>query len=803
MTSTSNKQQVLSFKFRFHIVYFLFFFSLNSFGQNIFTVKGLLKDKNNKPVAAAAIKLLNDKNADIIKFYAVSDDKGFFKINNITQGEYELQVIVLGYKTFKKFVSVTKNTNLNTIALQEDTLVLNEVVINAKKKIVKLTDAGIKLNVQGTPLARKKDVLAILKYAPNINGLEIAGSNAIKLLLNGKEIKIKPSQFATFLKSIKPNSIKNIEITDRVDASFEGNITGQINIITKKDDGFTGSIGSSIGYNNRFLATTDASFFYSKNKFRFYTELYKSDHQVFFKERGVQIIDNDLTYNIKRNRKLKRQEAAVILGFDYDIDSLSTLSFLYDYVSDNDKDFNITSNQQISSSKVKDSLLNIVKDFDHIDKTHTFSLQYQKKLDSLGSNLKFSTDYAINNYKNPFVVKSQFFSRSVLVDSTETFQPDITNSNILGIKLDWKKKWANGNSFATGSKYSFNSNTDDFNYFDKIDNRFVSNQTFTNFFKFDESIYAYYLNYHLNFKKTSLSIGSRLEYNLNRFGNDGLNKKNDNLKLLPTISYNIPLNKNNSIYFYASKKIDRPSYYSYNPTIIEYTPTQAGSGNEALKPVDIYSFQMGYTLKRKYSLLANYSYQENTIISTPEFIDSKGYTLTHPVNSGYRNTAFLMLNIPVKYFKWWESTNKISFKYARFFSPLIIPRQNFESTYATISSYQTFNLPDDIEIDLDFSYATGYKSFYYNYADNFSSNITISAPVFKKKFQLYLYLSDIFNTDRSITEYQYNDIYSRNYSKINTRAIYLGLSYSFKIGKDVNESMKKSNIEGEKRRVGH
>jgi len=197
-----------------------FILTLSVFSQNIFTVKGLLKDNNNIPVVAAAIKLLSDKNADIIKYYTVSDDNGLFKLTDVVEGNYQLEIIVLGFKTFKKTISVIKNTKLNTIILQDDTFALKEVVINAKKKIVRITDSGIKLNVIGTPLANKRDVMSILKYAPNINGLEIAGSSAIKLLLNGKEIKIKPSQFATFLKSIRPNTIKSIEITERAGASF-------------------------------------------------------------------------------------------------------------------------------------------------------------------------------------------------------------------------------------------------------------------------------------------------------------------------------------------------------------------------------------------------------------------------------------------------------------------------------------------------------------------------------------------------------------------------------------------------------
>jgi hypothetical protein len=781
----------------------LLFISISLRGQNTFQLEGKVLDMHQNPVQLLAIKVLEAKDTTRVKYYAFTDEGGNYAIKDIAEGKYILQFDLIGFETYQTTLYVHENVRMETIVLSEKNINLEEVTLIAQQKAIEKTDEGVRLNVKGTPLENKKDVMSILKYAPNMDGLQILGSSDIKLLINGKEVKISPAQFPIFLSSIKPSSIKNIEITDRGNASFAGNESGQLNIIMEREEGVSGYVSGTSMRNNRYGAVNNLGVFYTKNDFRFYTNYYNAFHTSSFQNQDVQVIDNDLTYNIERDGNLKRQERNFMFGLDFKLNARNSISFLYNYMGDNDREYKIVSEQNIQSSLVRDSLIKNNRDFEHIYKVHTLSFQYEKTLDTLGSRLVLSNDFATDSYRNPLTDKNLFFSDFQLVDTSETLQDEKTSSDIYAVQLSWLKKFQNNNSFSIGSKYSFNKNGDSFKFFDRVDDKLARNENFSNEFDFNENIYAFYSDYTVKFKKSSLSVGLRFEYNINRFGENRLENTNDNFKWLPTINYNISAGDSHNITVYASKKIDRPSYYSYNPTLIVTSPTQASSGNKNLNPVDIYRLQVGYTFKRKYSATLRYDYLENNIISIPEFIDEGGFTLSHPANTGYRNNLYLMMSIPVKLFKWWESTNKFNLNYTNFSTTLIVPKQNFEATYGSINSYHSFALTENLTFDFNLSYASPRKSMYTRFSDNFSAGTELSSSFLKDKIQLSISISDLFNTERNLSEYRFNEIFRRTNSKSNSRTIYLSFNYNFAFGKEVNKDFKDSNIEEEKSRVMH
>lgn len=108
------------------IVIFLLVNIANSFAQGC-CVGGRVVDAKKKPVAMASI--LVQENG----LWAVSDDKGNFKINNVPTGTMTLTVRCLGYVTTNIGLDVTKSVNNLSITLKEDNLELNEVQVVARR----------------------------------------------------------------------------------------------------------------------------------------------------------------------------------------------------------------------------------------------------------------------------------------------------------------------------------------------------------------------------------------------------------------------------------------------------------------------------------------------------------------------------------------------------------------------------------------------------------------------------------------------------------------------------------------------
>ncbi|MDT8415791.1 MAG: outer membrane beta-barrel family protein [Flavobacteriaceae bacterium] len=760
-------------------------------------------DINKNPVPLLTVKMLSSKDSSQVKYYTFTNEQGHFSINQISPDKYILQFSLMGLETYQREIDIKEDLQLETIVLSEQTIDLEEIVLIANKKGIELTDKGIRLNVKGTSLENQRNVMSILKFAPNMNGLQIMGSSDVKLSVNGKDVKINIDHLDVFLNSLNPNLIKNIEVIDRSDASFEGNVSGQINIEMEGGKGFSVALSNTISRNNRYGLTANPSIFYTLKNLRLYSFYYQNFNTSQFRSQEIQIIDGNLTYDTYRNASLKRQERVFSFGADFTLDSLNSISFIYDYTGDNDREFKILSEQNIHSANSSDSIIRNLRKFEHFYKVHTLSMQYQKKLDTLGSTLKLSSDFASDSYRNPLTDENDFFSDGQLVNTTKTSQSEKTNSKIYALELYWSKKFNSRNTLSLGSKYTFNKNGSSFLFFDVINNEQFFNDNFSNDFDFNENIYAIYSDYQIKFKKSSLSFGMRFEHNVNRFGENRLDNTNDNFKWLPSISYNLPINDSHYFSFYMSKKINRPSYYHYNPTLVVSSPTQASSGNPDLDPTDIYRIQLSYNFKQKYRASLRYDYLENNLISEFKFIDEGGFTLSRPENTGYRNNLYLMLSLPAKFFTWWESNNKLNLNYTNFSTPLIVPKKNIEATFGNIDSYHTFNLSDALSLEFDLSYATPRKSTYRRYSDNFSADASITYSFLKDQIKFNVWLSDIFNTQRDLAEYQFNEIFRRTNTKENTRMIFLNLTYNFGFGKEVSQELKDSNIKDEKRRVRH
>ena len=109
-----------------HIIYIaIFFISALSFAQeNTGTISGNLLDfeSNNQPLMFAKISI-KETGADIL-----SDEKGFFKFENLKNGEYTLVSSFTGYATKEAKIKVASNSTNIKLVLEPSTISLEDLV---------------------------------------------------------------------------------------------------------------------------------------------------------------------------------------------------------------------------------------------------------------------------------------------------------------------------------------------------------------------------------------------------------------------------------------------------------------------------------------------------------------------------------------------------------------------------------------------------------------------------------------------------------------------------------------------------
>ena len=769
---------------------FLFITSLCCYGQ--FNINGILINSNDIPIANCSVKLIQlDK---VIKS-SVSKEDGTFDFQNISEGTYLIEINSFFYEYFSKQLFIKSDISLGKIHISEKIQNLTEVTVSKQKNPIIHTDSGTLIDISGSNLRNRQNILSILNYAPSvstINGLSILGNDDILIIFDGKQLNLSKDKIVSFLSSIPIRSIENIEVIDRVDSSIDASKSGIIKINTIQKKGWVGSFQQNLSYRKRWGYSDDFSLFYSSERYRVFGTFYHARNKIFSKSINNNILkEQNISYNSITNANLKRIEDSFIFGVDYYLNkNKSNISLLYMFDYDVDKDHDRDTKTDVFRNNNYDYLITSNRFFDQTSKDQLLSLNFFHTIDSIGSNVKISLDFMNKKYINPLSEKEIYHKTPIINKLNE--QNSISNSFVYALNIAWNNKFSNDHIFSLGTRFSLVDNNDYFDYFDFLNNKYIKNTNFSNDFFLKEYIFALFTRYILpTGKKSNISLGIRSEYNYNSFNNISEYYNNDNSQWLFNAQYSTKLWGNN-FYISALQRLNRANYYSFNPTYIKSSATSAYVGNKDLEPSKTYQLQIGYTGKVNFSF--TYRYTENNILTVPNNIN--GILTTKPENIGYKNDFYIFTSAFHKINDWWE----INFKLIGGNLNFSLPNNKFSSLYGEAYLMQRFYLPWDIEMGLEYSYVSNYKNMYTKYFHNNSLNVSLFYPI-SKSFKLNAFINDIFNSSRSKYMYEFNNIYNYSFDKDTTRVFGISITYEFLKGKKVNDDIRSSGVQEEKNRL--
>jgi hypothetical protein len=208
---------------------------MNGFSQNAgLNIKGKIADINNTPVEYVNILLL--RNDSSLEKGTNSDLDGQFTLTNLISGQYILKINCLGYlDTYITLPSFTKDLDLGTLTINENTQILKEIVIYADKTIEKTNkqiwfpDAiQIKTSTQGFDLLSKMQIPDIIIDGVNRNISALDRGN-VQLRINGRKSDIND------LSAIRPDNILRIDFYNMPGARYGNeNVSAVIDVILKE-----------------------------------------------------------------------------------------------------------------------------------------------------------------------------------------------------------------------------------------------------------------------------------------------------------------------------------------------------------------------------------------------------------------------------------------------------------------------------------------------------------------------------------------------------------------------------------------
>ena len=245
----------------------VFFIFLSVQGQQISaTVSGTVQDTYGNPLPFASVLV------EGIKLGVLTDENGFYTLNNVPKGKYKLVVSFVGYGTGSIPFEIQDNSrkvNLD-FTLQESTEDLDEVTINGKSKETKLETTGFTVSAIKTEEASLRNIQTneLLNTTVGVKirqngglGSEVTYSlnglsgNSVRIFIDGIPISTYGNSFN--LNSIPPSMIKNIEVYKGVVPGHlaDDALGGAINIVLHNDA--KTNFNASVSYGS--FNTTQAS----------------------------------------------------------------------------------------------------------------------------------------------------------------------------------------------------------------------------------------------------------------------------------------------------------------------------------------------------------------------------------------------------------------------------------------------------------------------------------------------------------------------------------------------------------------
>lgn len=166
-------------------------------------IRGYVKDKQTaQPLTGATVVLKETEK------FSITDENGYFAINQLTEGSYELEVRFVGYKTQTLSVK-TDQGGWTSILLEEDVQITDQVIVSATRVNEKSPTTFTTINK--TTLQKQnfgQDLPITLNWTPSVvttsdagsgvgyTGLRIRGSDAtrINVTINGIPVNDSESQ---------------------------------------------------------------------------------------------------------------------------------------------------------------------------------------------------------------------------------------------------------------------------------------------------------------------------------------------------------------------------------------------------------------------------------------------------------------------------------------------------------------------------------------------------------------------------------------------------------------------------------
>jgi hypothetical protein len=162
-------------------------------------VTGQILDARSQPVAGATVLLQQAADSVLVKGN-IADAEGRFAFNPVTDGQYRIVVSMIGYENLQSetFLLEKGKKDLSPLMLRENSAVLSEAVVSAKRPFLEQKIDRTVVNVANSITNAGGNALEVLQRSPGVQvnrltkTISLVGKEGVVVMINGK-ISRQPS----------------------------------------------------------------------------------------------------------------------------------------------------------------------------------------------------------------------------------------------------------------------------------------------------------------------------------------------------------------------------------------------------------------------------------------------------------------------------------------------------------------------------------------------------------------------------------------------------------------------------------
>ncbi|KAA5535087.1 TonB-dependent receptor [Taibaiella lutea] len=768
--------------------------SIRLSAQNQHKIHGVVKDDKDELLPGVTVSLLNAKDSSLYKA-AITDVNGTYEIETGINDTCVLSYSSIGFQTKYTAIFILNNIDLSEAAIQlePETKKLNDVVITTRKPTIDVRADKVVFNVEGSINATGSNALELLQKSPGVmvnndESISLKGRNGVKIYIDGKMTQLDDKSLAAYLKSIGSNDIEAIEIITNPGSKYDasGN-AGIINIRLKKNKKFGTNGNIALGYAQGLTpkANTGFSLNYRNQRINVFSNVssYLDKHE---SKLGLYRVQNDTVYDQHTTLENHWKSVDVKAGVDYFANAKNTFGVIvtsnYSNGAFNSNGYtDIYGQSSEQYSKRLESSNNVPGNRTNAD----FNINY-RYADTNETTIGFDADYGLFRGRSESYQPNHYYNPAhdlmyEIINGNNT----PTNISIYTAKLDFEHKLWKG-KLGYGAKYANVKTDNSFMFYDYPHKDPVVDLSLSNQFVYTENVNAAYVNYNSTFSKWSFQTGLRMEQTNSegiltradgQVQDDNYVKRNY-LNLFPSLAVSYNLDKNNTVGFNYSRRIDRPDYQDLNPFENKLDQLTYEKGNAFLKPQYTNNLELSYTFKSMINANIGYAHVRDYAVTITDTINGNA-TFLQKQNIASQNIYSFNISSPLPIRKWWNGYVNFWYNY-----------QVIEGAYNGISLsikspsfggyiQQTFSLGKNYTAEISGWYSgKGLEATWTRKAVG-AIDMGIQKRFWDEKASIKLSVSDILHTARFQAISNYGGTYLNINQSRESRIVRLNFSYRF------------------------